>query len=88
MDSRYSIDVSKIPRHTRLVVARKRKSGWGGVRPGAGRKRIVKEPKRFNVDFEEPDLDALRELAERRGTSAADLIRRAVAQYLRRAGRD
>jgi hypothetical protein len=49
---------------------------------------VVKEPERIAVDFERPDLDALREVAERRGTSVADLIRRAVAQYLRRARRE
>jgi hypothetical protein len=36
------------------------------------------------VDLEKPDLDALRALAEQRGTSVADLIRRAVTQFLRR----
>ncbi len=69
------------------VAGRERKSSWGGARPGAGRPRIVEEPERIAVDFEKPDLEALRELAERRETSVADLIRRAVAQYLRRAGR-
>jgi metal-responsive CopG/Arc/MetJ family transcriptional regulator len=44
----------------------------------------VKEPERIAVDFEKHDLDELQSLAERRGTSAADLIRRAVEQYLRR----
>lgn len=62
--------------------------GWGGRRPGAGRPRVVREPQRLAVDFERPDLDALKALAERRGTSVADLVRRAVSQYLRRAERD
>jgi hypothetical protein len=61
-----------------------RKTGRGGARPGAGRKRIVQEPERIAVDLEKPDLDALRKLGKRRGTSVADLIRRAVSQYLRR----
>ena len=39
------------------------------------------------MDLEKPDLDALRDLAEERETSVADLIRRAVAQFLRRAKR-
>jgi len=64
-----------------------RKAGRGGARPGAGRKRVVQEPERIAVDIEKPDLKALRDLASRRGTSAANLIRRAVTQYLRRAGR-
>ncbi len=87
MDSRKEVDFSSIRGHPFSVAARERKSGWGGARPGAGRKRIVKEPERIAVDFEKPDLDALRALAERRGNSVADLIRRAVGQYLRRAGR-
>jgi hypothetical protein len=39
------------------------------------------------VDLEKPDLDALREVAADRGTSVAELVRKAVAQYLRRARR-
>ncbi len=70
------------------MAQRARITGRGGARPGAGRKRIVKEPERIAVDLEKPDLDDLRALAERRGTSVADLIRRAVGQYLRRAGKE
>jgi hypothetical protein len=57
------------------------------ARTGAGRRRIVQKPERIAVDLEKPDLDALRALAESRGTSVAALVRRAVTQYLRRAGR-
>ena len=60
--------------------------GRGGARPGAGRKRVVQDPERIAVDLEKPELDRLRALADSRGTSVADLIRRAVAQYLRRSG--
>jgi len=60
---------------------------WGGKRPGAGRPRVVKDPERIGVDFERSDFEALRELAERRGTSVSDLIRRAVSQYVKRAKR-
>ena len=88
MISRYKIDISRSPGHPSVVAARKRRLGWGGARAGAGRPRVVKDPERIAVDFEKPDLDALRALAEHRETSVADLIRRAVAQYLRRAGRD
>jgi hypothetical protein len=49
-----------------------------------GRPRVVNDPERIAVDLEKPDLDALRTLGEHRGTSVADLIRRAVSQYLRR----
>jgi len=47
----------------------------------------VQDPERIAVDLEKPDLDALRSLARDRDTSVADLIRRAVKQLLRRAGR-
>ena len=54
---------------------------------GAGRKRIVQDPERIAVDLERPDLDAMRALAEKRSTSVADLIRRAVSAYLGRSKR-
>ena len=65
----------------------KKGSGRGGFRPGAGRPRIVQEPERIAVDLEKSELDALREIASRRETSVADLIRRAVSQFLKRAQR-
>lgn len=57
----------------------------GGPRPGSGRPRLVQDPERIAVDLERSDLNALRDLAAKRGTSVADLIRRAVSQLLRRA---
>ena len=57
------------------------------LRSKVGRPRLVQDPERIAVDLERPDLNALRALAESRETSVAELIRRAVAQYLRRAGR-
>ena len=48
---------------------------------------MVQEPERIAVDLEKTELDALRKLAADRETSVADLIRRAVSQFLRRAGR-
>ena len=65
----------------------KKGTGRGGFRPGAGRPRIVEDPERIAVDLERGDLDALRDLASDRETSVADLIRRAVSQYLKRARR-
>jgi hypothetical protein len=63
------------------------RNGHGGARPGAGRKRVVRDPERIGVDFERADLQALRQLADKRDTSVAVLIRTAVAQYLRRSRR-
>ncbi len=48
---------------------------------------MVREPERIGVDFERADLQALRQLADKRDTSVAVLIRTAVAQYLRRSRR-
>ncbi len=69
------------------VAASKKGRGRGGARPGAGRKRIVKQPERIAVDLESPQLDALRELAGERETSVAKLIRLAVSQFLKRSGK-
>jgi hypothetical protein len=69
------------------VPKRTKARGWGGARDRAGRKRIVQNPERIAVDLEKPDLDALRKIAAERGTSVADLVRRAVAQFLHRARR-
>ena len=82
---RFALDLSR-DGGDNVCVAAKRK-GPGGSRPGAGRKRIVVDPERIAVDLEKPDLDALRVLAEKRGSSVASLIRRAVVAYLKRAGR-
>ena len=78
--------LSVFPTLTEMAV-KKKLTGRGGPRPGSGRPRIVRDPERIAVDLEKPDLDALRSLARDRGTSVANLIRRAVTQLLRRAGR-
>ncbi len=82
---RLTLDISNEVGDNACVAAKRK--GPGGSRPGAGRKRIVVDPERIAVDLEKPDLDALRVLAEDRGTSVAALIRRAVVAYLKRAGR-
>ncbi len=81
------IDISDMLTYNRRVGGSRRGAGRGGARPGAGRKRIVQNPARIAVDFEEEQMDVLKELAKRRGTSIASLIRAAVAQYLRRSTR-
>ena len=55
------------------------------ARSKVGRPRVVDDPERIAVDLEKPDLNALRTLGKRRGVSVANLIRRAVSQYLHRA---
>jgi hypothetical protein len=69
------------------MAARHQRKGRGGAREGAGRKRIVQDPERIAVDLERSDLDAMRTLAEKRSTSVAALIRRAVSAYLGRSKR-
>ena len=81
---RKSLDVSEDTDHHDLVAQQEKKPGRGGARPGAGRKRIVRDPERIAVDLEKSDLVALRALSKRRETSVADLVRRAVKQYLNR----
>ncbi len=76
------IDYSSNRNYNVPMAARRKKMGWGGARPGAGRKRLVQEPARIAIDFEQAQMDQLQELAERRDTSIASLIRAAVAQYL------
>ena len=66
------------------VAARKKASGLGGWRPGAGRKRIVQDPVRLSIDHERPDVEALEAIAEERGVSVAHLVRKAVRAFVKR----
>ena len=66
------------------TMAAKRKSGWGGARQGAGRPNLRTNPYRRSVDFDEADDRVLREIAEQRGVSVAQVIREAVTALLRR----
>jgi len=70
-----------------FVAVSRKKSGRGGARPGAGRKRIVQDPVRLAIDHERADVEALEEIAEHRGVSVASLIRKAVQVYVKRHGR-
>ncbi len=65
----------------------KKRDGRGGARAGAGRKRIVQDPESITIAFEKPDLEAIRELASKRGASPTALIRKAVSQFLQRSRR-
>jgi hypothetical protein len=81
-----SLGISNRSQYPDDVAARK-KSTWGGARPGAGRKAILQKPVRVTFDLEESDLDALKASADRRGLSVAETLRKAVQVYLRRQGR-
>jgi len=65
-------------------VAARKKDGRGGARPGAGRKPELKDPYRYTMDFEGPQMDALEAIAEERRASIASVVREAVDAYLRR----
>ncbi len=66
------------------VAARKTKGTWGGWRPGAGRKPVLRDPLSFTGDIERRDMEALEAIGRERGVSVASLVRDAVAAYLKR----
>ena len=66
------------------VASRKKKSTWGGRRPGAGRKPVLNDPVHYTGDIERAEIEALEEIAEKRGVSVASLVREAVSAYLKR----
>ena len=61
-------------------------AGWGGRRRGAGRKSEMKEPVSMTLEVEREHRDALRAIAEAKGTSAARIVRDAIRAYLKRKG--
>ena len=66
------------------MARRKSKSGPGGARPGAGRKRIYKDLIYSTIGFERATFEKLVRAAKKRGESVAAIVRRAVDSYLRR----
>jgi hypothetical protein len=66
------------------VAARRKASGRGGWRPGAGRKPELEDPVSVTIDLERPQAERLRAIADDRGVSLASLVRKAVGAYLRR----
>ena len=68
-------------------MARRKGAGWGGSRKGSGRPALLTKPISRTLQLEEEDWLELRDLAKKRGTSAADLVRRAVRSYLNRSRR-
>jgi hypothetical protein len=66
------------------VASRKIARGWGGKRPGAGRKPVLKDPVTTTTDLERADVDFLEAIAGKRGVTVAYLVRTAVAAYVKR----
>ena len=67
-----------------LDMAKKKPSGLGGWRPGAGRKPTLQDPVSFTGQVERADMDVLQEIAEKRGVFIGSLVRAAVAAYVKR----
>jgi hypothetical protein len=66
------------------VVNQRKKRTWGGYREGAGRKPEIQDARRYSLDFEGPQMEALEEIAVERGVSVATIVREACAKYLTR----
>ena len=64
------------------MAGRKKASGRGGWRPGAGRKPAFDDSVDRTLRFERRDLEALEIMATERGVTTADLVREAVRSYL------
>jgi len=80
--SQVKMDLPTIP----SLTTRRKKSTWGGFREGAGRKAVLRDPHRYSLDFEGSQMEALEQIAAKRGVSVASVVREAVARYLTRRG--
>jgi hypothetical protein len=65
-------------------MAGKKRSAWGGARPGAGRPATFTDYADRTIRFKRADLEALEALAEKNGTTTAEEVRKAVRAYLTR----
>ena len=66
------------------MAAKRRKSRLGGARPGAGRKRVLKDAKVLTVTLEGPDYEAIAREADKREVSLGTVVREAVRAYMAR----
>ena len=66
------------------MAAKRGRPKLGGARPGAGRKRVLKDAKPLTVTLEGPDFDAVVREADRRGVSLGTVVREAVKSHLSR----
>jgi hypothetical protein len=81
------IDTLRVKTETPYVLWRggsRKKGTWGGYREGAGRKPEIADARRYSLDFEGPQMEALEEIAVERGVSVATIVREACAKYLTR----
>jgi predicted DNA-binding ribbon-helix-helix protein len=66
------------------MAAKRKKSGRGGRREGAGRKPVLDGARTLSVTLEDSDYEAVEHLAEARGVSFAKVVREAVKAYMAR----
>jgi predicted DNA-binding ribbon-helix-helix protein len=66
------------------MTAKRKQSGWGGRREGAGRKPVLRGARTVSVTLEDAHYEAVERLAEQRGVSFAAVVREAVASYMAR----
>ena len=66
------------------MATRKRSTGRGGARPGAGRPAQFKKKVKVSFDMEQDEYEALREIAERWDEPVTSVIRRALGTLLKR----
>ena len=66
------------------MTSKRKQSGHGGYREGAGRKPVLKRARTITVTLEDADYEAVQELAEEREVSFASVIRAALRAYLKR----
>lgn len=62
---------------------RKKRSGWGGARAKAGRKKQFEERVPITFDDEVATRDQLDAIAAAEGVTRAEIIRRAIRHYLK-----
>ena len=66
------------------MASKRKQTGRGGYREGAGRKSVLKRARTVTVTLEDSDYEAVAEIAEKRGVSFAAVIRAALGPYLKR----
>jgi hypothetical protein len=79
--------IDRITKGAYCAGVRKTKGTLGGWRPGAGRKRVLRDRVRFLVDLEQEQLDWLRRTAAEAESSVSEMIRGMVAARMKRRGR-
>ena len=60
------------------------KGAWGGLRKGAGRPAVLKDPVDCWIRLERRDAEAAKKLADSKQLSLSEVMRRALSSYLKR----